>query len=113
MRVGQMWGGVVWFNPDESDIEKFVQSHWHDGWSLSIFDTTEPGNTIEIFVSDTAEISKIASFVLHQEKGFPISFIGENPLTESYVVAMPLCRGRLNCPGVYRAQNGKLIDISK
>ncbi len=37
-----------------------------------------------------------------------MTFIGENPLTESYVVGMALTRGRIQTPGVYRAENGKL-----
>ena len=32
-------------------------------------------------------------------------------MTESYVVGMPCTRGALNIPGVYKAENGKLIAV--
>lgn len=41
-----------------------------------------------------------------------MTFIGENPLTESYVVGMCCARGRLDFPGIYRAEDGKLRPIS-
>lgn len=31
-------------------------------------------------------------------------------MSESYVVGMPCTRGRLNIPGIYKVENGKLID---
>jgi len=45
------------------------------------------------------------------EHAFPISFIGENQMTESYVVGMTCTRGALNIPGMYKAENGKLIAV--
>lgn len=39
------------------------------------------------------------------------TFTGENPMSKSYVVGMKYTRGRLNIPGVYKAKNGKLIDL--
>ena len=34
-------------------------------------------------------------------------------MTESYVVGMPWTRGALNIPGVYKAENGKLIAVKQ
>ena len=45
------------------------------------------------------------------EHAFPISFIGENQMTVSYVVGMTCTRGALNIPGMYKAENGKLIAV--
>ena len=42
-----------------------------------------------------------------------MSFIGENQMTESYVVGMPCTRGALNIPGMYKAENGKLIAVKQ
>lgn len=41
-----------------------------------------------------------------------MTFIGENPLMESYVMGMCCMRGRLDFPGIYRAEDGKLRPIS-
>jgi hypothetical protein len=51
------------------------------------------------------------SFFGNLEHAFPISFIGENQMTESYVVGMTCTRGALNIPGMYKAENGKLIAV--
>ncbi len=41
-----------------------------------------------------------------------MTLIGENPLTESYVVGMCCTRGKLDFPGIYRAEDGKLRPVS-
>ena len=46
------------------------------------------------------------------EHAAPITFIGENPASESYVVGMCCTRGRLAFPGIYRAEGGKLKPIA-
>lgn len=117
-------GGVMWkghlsglddtgdslrINDGYSTMKAFIEEHEHVGWTLSIFDTITE-YTIEIDCCDLAEMPKIVSLVYNLEKAAPIAFIGENPMSESYVVGMPCTRGRLNIPGIYRVENGKLID---
>lgn len=117
-------GGVMWkghlsgiddtgdslrINTGYSAMKAFVEEHAHVGWTLSIFDTIK-GCTIEIDCCDLAEMPNIVSLVYNLEKAAPIAFIGENPMSESYVVGMPCTRGRLNIPGIYKVENGKLID---
>ena len=51
------------------------------------------------------------SFFGNLEYAFPMSFIGENQMTGSYVVGMTCTRGALNIPGMYKAENGKLIAV--
>ena len=41
-----------------------------------------------------------------------MTLIGENPLTESYVVGMCCTRGKLDFPGIDRAEDGKLRPVS-
>lgn len=117
-------GGVMWkghlsglddtgdslkINDGYSTMKAFVEEHEHVGWTLSIFDTITE-YTIEIDCCDLAEMPKIVSLIYNLEKAAPIAFIGENPMSESYVVGMPCTRGRLNIPGIYKVENGKLID---
>ena len=42
---------------------------------------------------------------------YPIEWIGENPLSESYVIGMPCYRGRLSIPGQYKAEDGRLREV--
>lgn len=39
-----------------------------------------------------------------------MTFIGESPLMESYVVVMCRTRGRFDFPGIYRAKDGRAKD---
>ena len=41
-----------------------------------------------------------------------VKFIGENPLSESYVIGMRCTRGRIDLPGTYRDAGGKLVPTS-
>lgn len=108
---GVMWKGdlTVGLDGGQTVMKAFIEEHEHVGWTLSIFDTIK-GCTIEIDCCDLAEMPNIVSLVYNLEKAAPIAFIGENPMSESYVVGMPCTRGRLNIPGIYKVENGKLID---
>ncbi|MFR2588134.1 MAG: hypothetical protein ACLS9I_09575, partial [Adlercreutzia equolifaciens] len=57
-------------------------------------------------------IPRIAAFVYNLEHAAPMTFIGENPVSKSYVVGMRCTRGRLDFPGIYRAEGGKLKSIA-
>ena len=107
-------GGAIWKgrNLAGSDggfsvVEKFVSFHRHDGWSLVIHDLVTNG-TAEI-ICPVAEMPRIVSYVYNLEHASVITFIGENPVTDSYVVGMPCTRGRIRVHSVYKAENGKLI----
>ena len=89
-------------------VKEFIDNHKHDGWSLSIYDTTT-NKTVEIDCP-LEEIPKVISYIYNLEHAHPILFVGENIITDSYVVGMPLTRGRIKVPGIYKAINGKLID---
>lgn len=111
------WGGTIWrgddlagFDAGRSLLAKFIDEHPHDGWTLSIYNTlAEAAAEIDC---PTGEIPQIVSFVYNLEHAAPMTFIGENPLTESYVVGMYCTRGRLDFPGIYRAEDGKLKPVS-
>ena len=108
---GVMWKGdlTVGLDGGQTVMKAFIEEHKHVGWTLSIFDTLTE-YTIEIDCCDLAEMPNIVSLIYNLEKAAPIAFIGENPMSESYVVGMPCTRGRLNIPGIYKVENGKLID---
>lgn len=91
-------------------MKSFVEEHAHAGWTLSIFDASTR-STIEIDCSDLSEMPKIVSYIYTLERAAPMTFIGENPMSKSYVVGMKCTCGRLNILGVYKAKNGKLIDL--
>ena len=110
-------GGVIWRGDNlagsdagRSLLDKFIGTHPHEGWSLSVYDTCTE-NTAEIDCT-VEEIPQIVSFVYNLEHAAPMTFIGENSLSESYVVGMRCTRGRLEFPGVYRAEGGKLKPLS-
>lgn len=114
MKTGHLWGGTVWYDKDiaandkgHSIIEKFISEHLHNDWTLSIYDTNTFG-TIEVdcLIKD---IPYVVSLVYDTECASSITFVGENPLSESYVIGMELTKGTLNVPGIYNIVNGKLI----
>lgn len=114
-----VFGGKRWHISPNASLEEnmqlvheFFNAHVHEGWSLSIFNTLESGlnNTAEIDCP-FSEMSAIVEFLFHQEKAYPIEWIGENPVSKSYVVGMPCYRGRLSIPGLYKAKNGRLEEI--
>lgn len=109
----KQWGGTIWKGDDLSGLDaglsivkKFLREHPHDGWTLSIFDTLNEEN-IEIECS-VDEMPGIISYVYNVEHACPLTFIGENPVSRSYVVGMPFARGHIKAPGSYRVENGKL-----
>lgn len=109
-------GGVMWkgkgIKTGYSAMQAFVEKYPHFGWTLSIFDTIT-GYTVEIECYNLTEMPKIVSRIRKLERAESIMFIGENSLSESYVVGMPCTRGRLNVPGIYKVKNGKLIDLAR
>ena len=68
-------------------IKEFIDKHKHDGWSLSVYDTATNKN-VEIDCP-IEEIPKIISYIYNWEHAYPILFIGENIITDSYAVGMP------------------------
>ncbi len=114
--ASKQWGGVIWRGNDLAGLDagfslvaKFINEHPHDGWTLSIYDTlSEATAEIECPVD---EIPQVVSFVYNLEHAAPMGFIAENPLSESYVVGMQCVKGRLDFPGLYRAEDGKLKPV--
>lgn len=90
-------------------VEKFIEENKHPDYSLSIFDDLTKA-TVEID-APLAEMSKIAAYIYRIEKASPLSFIGVNSESKSYVIGMQLTRGRIKCPGHYKAENGQLKYI--
>lgn len=89
-------------------IEKFIEEFNFPEYSLSIYDNITR-NTVEIDCN-IDNISKIVDYVYHCEKGTPLTFVGLNSLSESYVVGMSFCRGRIDF-GVYKDKNGLIEKI--
>ena len=54
----------------------------------------------------------IVAYIYNLEHAYPMTFIGENPLTESYVVGMRCICSRINIPSVWKVENGKLVELS-
>ena len=91
-------------------ISEFIDKNRHEGYSLSIFDTLT-SNTMEIECS-LEEMPEIVDYVYHIEKGTPLTFVGVNSLSESYVVGMFMCKGDVQF-GDYKAEHGKLKKIGE
>lgn len=109
---GNMWIGDIKQNDDGySAVQSFIKKFPHENWSLSIFDTISQSN-IEI-ECDISDMPFIVSHIYNMENGYPMIFIGENPMSESYVVGMNCTKGQLSIPGVYKVENKKLIQKMK
>lgn len=112
-RESTQWGGIIWKGDNlagsdagRSLMDKFIGEHPHDGWTLSIYNTLAEA-TAEIECS-VEEIPQVTALVYNLEHAAPMTFVGENPISESYVVGMRCTRGRLSFPGLYRMEDGKL-----
>lgn len=108
------FGGILWKGKDLSGkdagfskMKQFIEENPHENWSLSIYDSlTQSTLEIDCSISDMPEI---IAYVYNLEHAYPMYFIGENYITDSYVVGMTCTRGKLNIPGIYKVKNGKLI----
>lgn len=110
---GSMWRvedrGLSAQDGGEALVAAFIEEHPHDDFTLSIYDTITQ-STVEI-LCPLSEMPRIVAFVYHLEKATPLEFIGENLLSDSYVVGMPLTRGRISVGTLYRAEDGKLAPL--
>ena len=89
-------------------VELFITKHNYPKFSLSIFDNNT-NQTIEIDC-DIKEMPQIVDYIYHIEKGTPITFIGVNSASDSYVVGMSITRGNIEF-GSYKSENGKLVKL--
>lgn len=92
----------------KSIIEKFIEQYKYDEYALSIYDEAT-GNTIEIY-ANIKDMPKIVSDIYRIEHATPLSFIGVNSLTNSYIVGMTLAKGHIDF-GCYKYTEGKLNKI--
>ena len=86
-------------------VEEFIDQYNYPDYSLSVYDNVT-GKTIEIDC-DINNIPEIVDYIYHLVKGTPLTFIGLNSLTESYVVGMSFCEKNINF-GIYKYENKKL-----
>jgi len=112
-----MTGDIIW-NINDTDLavtdfgyslmSNFISINGHPDYSLSIFDSLT-GETIEI-ECEIDKMPQIVSYIYNLEHATPMSFIGINSLTESYVVGMCLTRGRIGF-GCYKDADGRLEKL--
>ncbi|WP_308587894.1 hypothetical protein [uncultured Slackia sp.] len=108
---GVLWkGDLVGRDAGYSTVKSFIEQHKHDGWTLSVFDELTKA-TIEVDC-ELSEMPQIVAYIYNIEHAAPMTFIGENPASESYVIGMTCTRGRFSIPGAYKAEDGKLTDLS-
>lgn len=65
--------------------------------------------TVDI-VCNLNEMPEIAERIYHLEHASPLTFIGDNPVSESYVVGMTFTQGRIEF-GNYKYEYGKLRKL--
>lgn len=114
--ISPMTGDPIWKVNDislalcgvQDLMSKFIETYPHSDFSLSIFDNMTK-QTIKI-ECNLDEIPVIVDYVYHLEKGTPLTFIGVNSLSDSYVVGMTISRGRIEF-GCYKADGGKLVKM--
>ena len=91
-------------------MQKFIDLYNQPDFNLSIFDTLT-NNTIEI-IANIKDIPGLVAYIYTSENAGPISFIGENSLTNSYIVGMELVFSKaIKCPGMYEYKHKKLIEV--
>lgn len=110
-------GGILWKGHDlagddagYSLVDRFIKEYWHDGWTLSVFDAITQ-KTIEV-ECELLEMPDVVTYIYNLEHAYPMIFIGENPITESYVVGMSCTRGRIHIPSLWEVKNGKLVSLA-
>lgn len=114
--VHPLTGDLMWMIDDVSLplggikflLEEFIRKNNHPDYTLSIYDNMTE-NIIEIDCHKS-EMPQIVDYIYHLEKGSPLTFIGVNSSSDSYIVGMSISRGRVDF-GNYRTENGKLIKI--
>lgn len=113
----QLTGDILWKINDidlaitdggSSIVKDFIDENKYDDYTLSIYDEITK-NTIEIDAK-IDEIPIIVSMIYKAEHASPMTFIGVNKLTKSYVVGMNLAKGHIEL-GSYRYINGKLNKV--
>ena len=111
-----LMGGKIWRGDDLAGrdagytrVKEFIERYPHKNWSLSIYNLLD--ESMAEIDCPFEEIPKITSFIYNLEHAYPMTFIGENPVSGSYVIGMTLTRGRIQTPGIYRAENGKLCSV--
>ncbi len=113
----QLTGDTIWKINDidlaikdggSSIVKDFIEENKYDDYTLSIYDEITK-NTIEIDAKIN-EMPIIVSMVYKVEHATPMTFIGVNKLTKSYVAGMNLTKGNIEF-GSYRYINGKLNKV--
>lgn len=112
--IHPMTGDILWkmkgnvCAPDEvmTLVQSYINKFYHSDYSLSIFDI-RTNRTIEIDC-EVRNIPTLVTLVFNIEKAAPLSFIGGNCISDSYVVGMPLNMGMLE-KGCYKDEGGKLV----
>ena len=91
----------------EDLISSFIKLYYKENFDLCIRDKGEVAMQIDCSVKD---IPYIVNLVYHTEQAAPLTLIGINELTESYIVDMNFTRGRFTT-GIYEFRNNKLIKL--
>ena len=113
----QLTGDTLWIINDVdlaitdggiSIAEEFIDKNKHEDYTLSVYDETTK-NTIEV-EANINEMPVIISDIYRIEHATPMTFIGVNKLTKSYVVGMTLAKGHIEF-GNYKYIDGKLNKI--
>ena len=91
-----------------SITKDFIDKNKYEDYTLSIYDELTK-KTIEID-ANINEMPIIISNIYRTEHATPMTFIGVNTLTKSYVVGMTLAKGHIDF-GNYKYVDGKLNKI--
>ena len=113
----QLTGDTLWIINDVdlaitdggiSIAEEFIDKNKYEDYTLSVHDEMTK-KTIEV-EANINEMPIIISDIYRIEHATPMTFIGVNKLTKSYVVGMTLAKGHIEF-GNYKYIDGKLNKI--
>ena len=88
----------------------FFEKYQYEDFTLSIFDTITNKSGIEIKDVPLSDMAQMIFFIYNTEQAEPIDWIGINSISKSYVVVMPLTRGRIK--GFYKVVDKQLIPLN-
>lgn len=88
-------------------VEVFFDHHIRPDWTLSIYDE-HTARTLEI-LCEPEDMAKVVAYVCEKEHTEPVS-IGENNLSDSFVVIMPFNRNAFTTPNVLWWDGEKLVS---
>lgn len=98
---------LTYGNDGFKEIQEFLKQNYRKNYTLSIYNNCEHA-TVEVICA-YEDMLDVIIYVTNVEHDFP-AWIGENELSDSYVVGMNFTRGHLHTPSICEWKDGRLVE---